>query len=92
MTDTLTSEWKERLEALGCRYRNTGTAEVFTTAHYNPGAPFYRQLLPTTAAVLPRLAGRDLRRARRLRLRPGRRVPRASRRRRRERARKPRSR
>lgn len=32
-----------------------GTAEVFTTADFNPGAPFYRQLLPATAALLPRL-------------------------------------
>lgn len=55
VTYCLTSEWKERLEAMGCRYRNMGTADVFTTAHYNPGAPFYRQLLPTTAALLPRL-------------------------------------
>lgn len=55
VTYSLTSEWRERLEAMGCRYRNMGTAEVFTTADYNPGAPFYRQLLPTTAALLPRL-------------------------------------
>jgi MGT family glycosyltransferase len=52
---TLTSEWKERLEAMGCRYRNMGTSEAFTTADFNPEAPFYRQLLPTTAAILPRL-------------------------------------
>ncbi len=55
VTYTLTSEWRERLEAMGCRYRNMGTGEVFTTADYHPGAPFYRQLLPTTAALLPRL-------------------------------------
>ena len=55
VTYTLTSEWKDRLEAMGCRYRNMGTSEAFTTADFNPGAPFYRQLLPTTAAILPRL-------------------------------------
>jgi MGT family glycosyltransferase len=55
VTYTLTSEWKDRLEAMGCRYRSTGTTDTFTTADFNPGAPFYRQLLPTTAAVLPRL-------------------------------------
>jgi MGT family glycosyltransferase len=55
VTYTLTSEWKDRLEAMGCRYRNMGTGDVFTTADFNPGAPFYRQLLPTTAAILPRL-------------------------------------
>ncbi|HEX2733177.1 MAG TPA: nucleotide disphospho-sugar-binding domain-containing protein [Polyangiaceae bacterium] len=55
VTYTLTSEWRERLVALGCAYRNTGTEEQFTTADFNPGAPFYRQLLPTTAALLPRL-------------------------------------
>jgi MGT family glycosyltransferase len=55
VTYTLTSEWKDRLEAMGCRYRNMGTEEAFTTADYNPGAPFYRQLLPATAALLPRL-------------------------------------
>jgi MGT family glycosyltransferase len=55
VTYTLTSEWKSRLEAMGCRYRNTGTQDVFTTADFNPGAPFYRQLLPATAALLPRL-------------------------------------
>ncbi|HTM43504.1 MAG TPA: nucleotide disphospho-sugar-binding domain-containing protein [Polyangiaceae bacterium] len=54
VTYTLTSEWKERLEKLGCGYRNMGTEERFTTADFNPGAPFYRQLLPTTAALLPR--------------------------------------
>jgi UDP:flavonoid glycosyltransferase YjiC (YdhE family) len=54
VTYTLTSEWKERLGALGCRYRNMGKRETFTTADYNPGAPFYRQLLPATAALLPR--------------------------------------
>ena len=37
------------------RYRNTGNGETFTTADFNPGAPFYRQLLPATAALLPRL-------------------------------------
>jgi MGT family glycosyltransferase len=55
VTYWLTSEWKERLETMGCRYRNMGTTEVFTTADFNPGAPFYRQLLPTAAALLPRL-------------------------------------
>jgi MGT family glycosyltransferase len=55
VTYTLTSEWKDRLEAMGCRYRNMGTGDIFTTADFNPGAPFYRQLLPTTAAILPRL-------------------------------------
>lgn len=55
VTYTLTSEWKQRLETMGCRYRNMGTSEIFTTADFNPGAPFYRQLLPTTAAILPRL-------------------------------------
>jgi len=50
-------EWRERLEALGCRFRNTaGVADApFTTADYNPGRPFLRQLLPATAAMLPRL-------------------------------------
>lgn len=55
VTYTLTSEWKDRLEAMGCRYRNMGTGDVFTTADFNPGAPFQRQLLPATAAILPRL-------------------------------------
>lgn len=55
VTYTLTSEWKDRLEGMGCRYRNMGTDPVFTTADFNPGAPFYRQLLPATAALLPRL-------------------------------------
>lgn len=54
VTYVLTSEWRERLEALGCRYRNMGTEERFTTADFHPGAPFYRQLLPATAALLPR--------------------------------------
>ena len=57
VTYTLTSEWKDKLEAIGCRYRNTGALETFTTADFNPGAPFYRQLLPATAALLPRLVG-----------------------------------
>lgn len=54
---TLTLEWQERLEALGCQFRNTAVTPdaPFTTADYNPGQPFYRQLLPTAAAVLPRL-------------------------------------
>jgi MGT family glycosyltransferase len=55
VTYFLTSEWKDRLETMGCRYRNMGSGEVFTTADFNPGAPFYRQLLPATAALLPRL-------------------------------------
>jgi MGT family glycosyltransferase len=55
VTYTLTSEWRERLVAMGCRYANTGTQEVFSTADFHPGAPFYRQLLPATAALLPRL-------------------------------------
>jgi MGT family glycosyltransferase len=55
VTYTLTAEWRERLQAMGCRYRNTGTADPFTTADFHPGAPFYRQLLPATAALLPRL-------------------------------------
>jgi MGT family glycosyltransferase len=55
VTYTLTSEWKERLVAMGCGYRNMGTEERFTTADFNPGTPFYRQLLPTTNAILPRL-------------------------------------
>jgi len=55
VTYTLTSEWKDRLEAIGCRYRNMGTQEQFTTADFNPGAPFFRQLLPAAAAILPRL-------------------------------------
>jgi hypothetical protein len=33
---------------MGCRYQNMGTSEAFTTADFNAGAPFYRQLLPTT--------------------------------------------
>jgi MGT family glycosyltransferase len=63
VTYVLTSEWKERLEALGCRYVNMGTKEVFTTADFNPGAPFYRQLLPASAALLPRFVeeARDFR-------------------------------
>ena len=50
-------EWRDRLEALGCRFRNTAGPDdaPFTTADYNPGRPFYRQLLPATAAMLPRL-------------------------------------
>jgi MGT family glycosyltransferase len=55
VTYTLTSEWRDRLEALGCRYRNMGTQERFTTADFHPGAPFYRQLLPATSVLLPRL-------------------------------------
>jgi MGT family glycosyltransferase len=55
VTYWLTSEWKDRLAAMGCRYRNMGTQSTFTTADFNPGAPFYQQLLPTTAAILPRL-------------------------------------
>lgn len=55
VTYTLTSEWKDRIEALGACYRNTGPNDAFTTADFNPGAPFYRQLLPATAALLPRL-------------------------------------
>jgi len=63
VTYTLTSEWRDRLEGIGCRYRNMGTDPVFTTADFNPGAPFYRQLLPTTVAILPRLVeeARELR-------------------------------
>jgi MGT family glycosyltransferase len=54
---TLTAEWRARLEAIGCSYRNTGATEdgPFTTADANPGKPFHQQLLPTTAEVLPRL-------------------------------------
>jgi MGT family glycosyltransferase len=54
---TLTQEWRARLEAMGCRYRNTGASEdgPFTTADANPGTPFHQQLLPTTVAVLPHL-------------------------------------
>jgi len=55
VTYTVTSEWKDRIEAMGCRFRNMGTETAFTTADYNKGAPFYRQLLPATAAILPRL-------------------------------------
>ena len=63
VTYTLTSEWKERLEKMGCRYRNMGTEEKFTTADFHPTAPFYRQLLPATAALLPRFVdeARELR-------------------------------
>jgi MGT family glycosyltransferase len=54
---TLTVEWRERLEAMGCRFRNTAATEdgPFTTTDYNPGRPFYRQLLPAAAALLPHL-------------------------------------
>lgn len=55
VTYTLTAEWRERLAAMGCAYRNTGPTDPFTTADFHPGAPFYRQLLPATAALLPRL-------------------------------------
>jgi MGT family glycosyltransferase len=55
VTYSLTSEWKDRLEAMGCRYRNMGTTESFSIAEFHPSAPFYRQLLPATAALLPRL-------------------------------------
>jgi UDP:flavonoid glycosyltransferase YjiC (YdhE family) len=58
---TLTLEWRERLEAMGCVFRNTAADEAapFTTADFNPGKPFLRQLLPAAAAVLPHLvAGR----------------------------------
>ena len=62
---TLTLEWRERLEAIGCVFRNTAEAAdaPFTTADYNPGKPFVRQLLPATAALLPRLVAeaRELR-------------------------------
>ena len=49
VTYCLTAEWRERLEAMGCRYRNMGTQEAFTTADFNPSAGFYQQLLPATA-------------------------------------------
>jgi MGT family glycosyltransferase len=53
---TLTREWKDRLESLGARYRNTGEGDSpFTTAAYHPNGLFMRQLLPAAAAVLPRL-------------------------------------
>ena len=55
VTYTLTSEWRDRLEALGCRYRNMGEQEAFTTADFNPGAPFFRQLIPAAVGLLPRL-------------------------------------
>src|SRR4029079_5946272 len=55
VTYTLTAEWKDRLEAMGCRYVNMGTKEAFTTAASTPGALFFRQLLPAAAAILPRL-------------------------------------
>jgi MGT family glycosyltransferase len=55
VTYTVTAEWKDRIEALGARYRNMGTQDAFTTSDFNPGAPFFRTLLPTTAAILPRL-------------------------------------
>src|SRR5262245_60845823 len=53
---TLTPEWKERIEALGARYRNTGEGDsTFTTALYHPEGMFLRQLLPAAAAIAPRL-------------------------------------
>lgn len=55
VTYTLTSEWKARIETLGAGYRNMGTTETFTTSDFNPGAPFFRTLLPATTALLPRL-------------------------------------
>src|SRR5258706_7437844 len=55
VTYTVTSDWKARIEALGARYRNMGTQETFSRSDFNPGAPFFRTLLPTTAALLPRL-------------------------------------
>ena len=54
----LTPEWKERIEALGAGYENTGEGAAFTTADYNPQQPFMRQLLPATAALVPRLLER----------------------------------
>jgi UDP:flavonoid glycosyltransferase YjiC (YdhE family) len=35
----LTPEWKERIEALGAGYENTGEGATFTTADYNPQQP-----------------------------------------------------
>src|SRR5262245_38151764 len=53
---TLTPEWRERIEALGARYRNTGEGDApFTTAAYHPDKPFPWQLLPAAAALMPRL-------------------------------------
>ena len=34
---------------MGCRHPNAGSGELSTTADDNSGAPFYRELLPTTA-------------------------------------------
>jgi len=62
---TLTLEWRERLEAMGCVFRNTAAAAdaPFTTADFNPEKPFLRQLLPAAAAILPHLVAeaRELR-------------------------------
>jgi MGT family glycosyltransferase len=56
VTYTLTPEWKERIEAMGARYRNTGEGDTpFTTAAYHPNGMFLRELLPAAAAVVPRL-------------------------------------
>jgi MGT family glycosyltransferase len=56
VTYTLTREWKERIEALGARYRNTGEGDThFTTAAYHPAGLFLRELLPAAAAVVPYL-------------------------------------
>ncbi|HMI93983.1 MAG TPA: hypothetical protein VK509_21560, partial [Polyangiales bacterium] len=54
----LTPEWKERIEALGAGFENTGEGPAFTTADYNPQQPFMRQLVPAAAALVPRLLER----------------------------------
>lgn len=52
----LTREWKERIEALGARYHNTGEGDThFTTAAYHPAGLFLRELMPAAAAVVPHL-------------------------------------
>src|SRR4051812_2840839 len=52
----VTMEWREKLVALGATFLNTAEGDApFTTADYNPGKPFLESLLPTAAAVAPRL-------------------------------------
>lgn len=55
VTYVLTREWKDAVERLGATYLDTGTGPTFTTADYHPTAPFPLQLIPATAALMPRL-------------------------------------
>jgi MGT family glycosyltransferase len=56
VTCVLTREWKDRVEALGARYHNTGEGDThFTTAAYHPSGLFLRELMPAAVAVVPHL-------------------------------------